>query len=162
MSLLRQAPRFDLAEAVRLARDIYGLDMREAGGVCIADEVQTAYGRIGTHFYGFEQQHVIPDIVVLGKPIGNGHPIGAVVTTPEIAASSTTGWSSSARSAATPCRARLDWPCWTWSRTNGCRRTPNVWVRICSRACARWSIEPAGRRRARVRAVHRRRAHPQP
>ena len=65
---------------------VYG-HVRGAGGVCIADEVQTAYGRIGTHFYGFEHQNVIPDIVVLGKPIGNGHPIGAVVTTPEIAAS---------------------------------------------------------------------------
>jgi 4-aminobutyrate aminotransferase-like enzyme len=61
--------------------------VREAGGLCIADEVQTAYGRIGTHFYAFEEQGVVPDIVVLGKPIGNGHPIGAVVTTPEIAAS---------------------------------------------------------------------------
>jgi 4-aminobutyrate aminotransferase-like enzyme len=61
--------------------------VRDAGGVCIADEVQTAYGRLGDHFYGFEQQGVVPDIVVLGKPIGNGHPIGAVVTTPEIAAS---------------------------------------------------------------------------
>ena len=65
---------------------VYGL-VRAAGGVCIADEVQTAYGRIGTHFYGFEQQGVVPDIVVAGKPIGNGHPIGAVVTTAEIAAS---------------------------------------------------------------------------
>jgi 4-aminobutyrate aminotransferase-like enzyme len=61
--------------------------VRQAGGVCIADEVQTAYGRIGSHFYGFQLQRVVPDIVVLGKPIGNGHPIGAVVTTPEIAAS---------------------------------------------------------------------------
>jgi 4-aminobutyrate aminotransferase-like enzyme len=61
--------------------------VRHAGGVCIADDVQTAYGRIGTHFYGFQQQGVVPDIVVLGKPIGNGHPIGAVVTTPAIAAS---------------------------------------------------------------------------
>jgi len=60
---------------------------RDAGGVCIADEVQTAYGRIASHFYGFQQQDVVPDVVVLGKPIGNGHPIGAVVTTPEIAAS---------------------------------------------------------------------------
>jgi 4-aminobutyrate aminotransferase-like enzyme/Ser/Thr protein kinase RdoA (MazF antagonist) len=57
-----------------------------AGGVCIADEVQTGYGRIGTHFYAFEAQGAVPDIVVLGKPIGNGHPIGAVVTTREIAA----------------------------------------------------------------------------
>lgn len=61
--------------------------VRAAGGVCIADEVQTGYGRIGTHFWGFEQQGVVPDIVVLGKPIGNGYPIGAVITTPEIAAS---------------------------------------------------------------------------
>ncbi|MBW1840201.1 MAG: aminotransferase class III-fold pyridoxal phosphate-dependent enzyme [Deltaproteobacteria bacterium] len=65
--------------------------VREAGGVCIADEVQTGYGRIGTHFYAFEAQDVVPDIVVLGKPIGNGHPISAVVTTPEIAASFDTG-----------------------------------------------------------------------
>jgi 4-aminobutyrate aminotransferase-like enzyme len=61
--------------------------VRAAGGVCIADEVQTGYGRIGTHFWGFEYYGVVPDIVVLGKPIGNGHPIGAVVTTREIAQS---------------------------------------------------------------------------
>ena len=61
--------------------------VRTAHGVCIADEVQTGYGRIGTHFWGFQQQGVVPDIVVLGKPIGNGYPIGAVVTTPAIAAS---------------------------------------------------------------------------
>jgi len=59
--------------------------VRAAGGVCIADEVQTGYGRIGTHFYAFEKYDVVPDIVVLGKPIGNGHPIGAVVTTRAIA-----------------------------------------------------------------------------
>ncbi len=59
--------------------------VRAAGGVCIADEVQTGFGRIGAHFWGFEAQGVVPDIVVLGKPIGNGHPIGAVVTRPEIA-----------------------------------------------------------------------------
>jgi 4-aminobutyrate aminotransferase-like enzyme/Ser/Thr protein kinase RdoA (MazF antagonist) len=61
--------------------------VRAAGGVCIADEVQTGYGRIGTRFWAFETYGVVPDIVVLGKPIGNGHPIGAVITTPEIAAS---------------------------------------------------------------------------
>jgi 4-aminobutyrate aminotransferase-like enzyme len=59
--------------------------VRGVGGVCIADEVQTGYGRIGTHFYGFEMYDVVPDIVVLGKPIGNGHPIGAVITTRAIA-----------------------------------------------------------------------------
>ncbi len=60
--------------------------VRQVGGLCIADEVQTGYGRTGTHFYAFEAQGVVPDIVVLGKPIGNGHPIAAVVTTAEIAA----------------------------------------------------------------------------
>jgi len=65
--------------------DVYQ-HVRAGGGVCIADEVQTAYGRIGSHFYAFEEQDVVPDIVVLGKPIGNGFPLGAVVTTPEIAA----------------------------------------------------------------------------
>ena len=59
--------------------------VRGAGGVCIADEVQTGFGRIGTHFYAFEKYAVVPDIVVLGKPIGNGHPLGAVITTRSIA-----------------------------------------------------------------------------
>ncbi|HUR21369.1 MAG TPA: aminotransferase class III-fold pyridoxal phosphate-dependent enzyme [Vicinamibacterales bacterium] len=64
---------------------------RAAGGVCIADEVQVGFGRVGTHFWGFETQDVVPDIVVMGKPMGNGHPIGAVVTTAEIAASFNNG-----------------------------------------------------------------------
>ncbi|MGB1250015.1 MAG: aminotransferase class III-fold pyridoxal phosphate-dependent enzyme [Candidatus Promineifilaceae bacterium] len=59
--------------------------VRAGGGLCIADEVQTGYGRIGSHLYAFEEQNAVPDIVILGKPIGNGHPIGAVVTTSEIA-----------------------------------------------------------------------------
>lgn len=65
--------------------------VRAAGGLCIADEVQTGLGRIGTHFWAFETQQVVPDIVVLGKPIGNGHPIGAVITTPAIAQSFSNG-----------------------------------------------------------------------
>jgi alanine-glyoxylate transaminase/(R)-3-amino-2-methylpropionate-pyruvate transaminase len=60
--------------------------VRAAGGVCIADEVQTGFGRTGTHFWGFETQGVIPDIVTMAKGIGNGAPLGAVVTTPKIAA----------------------------------------------------------------------------
>ncbi|MEA3188284.1 MAG: hypothetical protein QOD99_2114 [Chthoniobacter sp.] len=59
--------------------------VRAAGGVCIADEVQAGFGRTGTHFWGFETQGVIPDIVTMAKGIGNGVPLGAVVTTPEIA-----------------------------------------------------------------------------
>jgi len=72
-----------LAEAYR--------HVRAAGGVCIADEVQVGFGRLGTHFWGFETQGAVPDIVVLGKPIGNGFPLAAVVTTPEIAASFNNG-----------------------------------------------------------------------
>jgi len=60
--------------------------VREAGGLCIADEVQVGYGRLGEHFWGFEQQGVVPDIVTVAKAMGNGHPLGAVITTKEIAA----------------------------------------------------------------------------
>ncbi len=60
--------------------------VRGAGGLCIADEVQTGFGRTGTHYWGFETQGVIPDIVTMAKGIGNGCPLGAVVTTPKIAA----------------------------------------------------------------------------
>lgn len=59
--------------------------VRAAGGLCIADEVQIGFGRDGEHMWGFEYQKVTPDIVTMGKPIGNGHPMAAVVTTPEIA-----------------------------------------------------------------------------
>jgi 4-aminobutyrate aminotransferase-like enzyme/Ser/Thr protein kinase RdoA (MazF antagonist) len=61
--------------------------IRAAGGLCIADEVQVGFGRLGTHFWGFETQGVVPDIVVLGKAIGNAFPLAAVITTPEVAAS---------------------------------------------------------------------------
>jgi 4-aminobutyrate aminotransferase-like enzyme/Ser/Thr protein kinase RdoA (MazF antagonist) len=56
-----------------------------AGALCVADEVQVGFGRVGDAMWGFELDGVVPDIVTLGKPIGNGHPMGAVVTTPEIA-----------------------------------------------------------------------------
>ena len=59
--------------------------IREQDGVTISDEVQTGFGRLGDHFWGYEAQGVIPDMVILGKPMGNGHPIGAVVCTEEIA-----------------------------------------------------------------------------
>jgi 4-aminobutyrate aminotransferase-like enzyme/Ser/Thr protein kinase RdoA (MazF antagonist) len=65
--------------------------VRAAGGLCVADEVQTGFARAGSHFWMFETQGVVPDIVTLGKPIGNGHPMGAVVTTPAVAASFANG-----------------------------------------------------------------------
>jgi alanine-glyoxylate transaminase/(R)-3-amino-2-methylpropionate-pyruvate transaminase len=66
-------------------RDVYA-HVRAAGGVCIADEVQTGFGRTGTHFWGFAAHGVTPDIVTMAKGIGNGTPLAAVVTTPAIAA----------------------------------------------------------------------------
>jgi len=65
--------------------------VRAAGGICVADEVQVGFGRLGTHFWGFETQDVVPDIVVLGKPIGNAFPLAAVVTTRAIADSFANG-----------------------------------------------------------------------
>ena len=65
--------------------------VRAVGGVCAVDEVQTGMGRVGTHWWSFQAQDAVPDIVTMGKPMGNGHPLGAVVTTPEIAASFANG-----------------------------------------------------------------------
>src|SRR6202045_2017094 len=59
--------------------------VRAVGGVCIADEVQPGFGRTGTHYWGFETQGVVPDIVTMAKGIGNGLPLAAVVAKPEIA-----------------------------------------------------------------------------
>jgi len=66
-----------LAEAYR--------HVRAAGGLCVADEVQVGLGRVGSHWWAFETHEVVPDIVTMGKPLGNGHPLGAVVTTAEVA-----------------------------------------------------------------------------
>ncbi|KAL1129413.1 hypothetical protein AAG570_013940 [Ranatra chinensis] len=60
--------------------------VRTNGGLCVADEVQTGFGRTGDHFWGFEMHGVVPDIVTMAKGIGNGFPLAAVVTTPKIAA----------------------------------------------------------------------------
>ncbi len=59
--------------------------MRAAGGLCIADEVQVGYGRLGEYFWGFEQQGVVPDVITIAKATGNGFPVGAVITTRAIA-----------------------------------------------------------------------------
>jgi 4-aminobutyrate aminotransferase-like enzyme len=88
------APAFFIADAGLLTNGVLDAPMgwlqgvyecvREAGSLCIADEVQTGFGRQGDAMWGFELHGVTPDIVCLGKPIGNGHPLGAVVTRPEI------------------------------------------------------------------------------
>ena len=65
-------------------QQVYG-QVRAQGGVCIADEVQVGYGRLGDYFWGFEEQGVVPDIITMAKGMGNGHPLGAVITRREIA-----------------------------------------------------------------------------
>ncbi|XP_023771958.1 alanine--glyoxylate aminotransferase 2 homolog 2, mitochondrial [Lactuca sativa] len=84
-----------IAEAIQGVGGIYELapgylqavynSVRKAGGLCIADEVQSGFARTGSHFWGFEAQGVVPDIITMAKGIGNGLPLGAVVTTSEIA-----------------------------------------------------------------------------
>ncbi|XP_037539804.1 ethanolamine-phosphate phospho-lyase [Nematolebias whitei] len=61
--------------------------VHEAGGIFIADEVQVGFGRVGSHFWAFQLQgeDFVPDIVTMGKPIGNGHPMSCVVTSREVA-----------------------------------------------------------------------------
>ena len=59
--------------------------VRAAGGLCVSDEVQVGCGRVGSHFWGFQIHGVVPDIVTIGKPLGNGHPIAAVACTQEVA-----------------------------------------------------------------------------
>ncbi len=92
-----RAPAFFLAESIPSVagqvflpegylRQAYAM-VRAAGGICVADEVQVGFGRVGSHWWAFETQGVVPDIVTMGKPIGNGHPMAAVVTTREVAAS---------------------------------------------------------------------------
>lgn len=59
--------------------------VRAAGGLIVADEVQSGLCRLGDHYWGFMDSEVVPDIVTMGKPMGDGHPLAVVVTTPEIA-----------------------------------------------------------------------------
>ena len=65
--------------------------VRKAGGLCISDEVQVGCGRLGTSFWGFQLHNVLPDIITIGKPIGNGHPLAAVVCTEAVANSFANG-----------------------------------------------------------------------
>ncbi|WP_296737534.1 aminotransferase class III-fold pyridoxal phosphate-dependent enzyme [Mesorhizobium sp.] len=71
-------------------KEVYAM-VRAAGGLCVADEVQVGFGRVGSHWWAFETQGVVPDIVTMGKPIGNAHPMAALVTTREVAASFNNG-----------------------------------------------------------------------
>jgi len=85
--------------------------VRAEGRLCIADEVQVGFGRLGAHFWGFGTQGVVPDIAVFGKPMGNAFPLAAVVTTREMPLRSRMGWNFSARLEEIRWRARRDWRC---------------------------------------------------
>lgn len=96
-----EGPGFFIAESIpSVAGQVFMPDgylkhvykmIRDAGGICIADEVQVGFGRVGSHWWAFETQDVTPDIVTMGKPIGDGHPMAAMVTTREIADSFNNG-----------------------------------------------------------------------
>jgi 4-aminobutyrate aminotransferase-like enzyme len=60
--------------------------VRRAGGVVIADEVQPGLGRVGSHFWGHDKMEIVPDVVTVGKPMGNGHPVAAVIARPDVMA----------------------------------------------------------------------------
>jgi 4-aminobutyrate aminotransferase-like enzyme/murein DD-endopeptidase MepM/ murein hydrolase activator NlpD len=96
-----RAPAFFFAESIPSVagqvflpegylKEVYAM-VRAEGGLCVADEVQVGFGRVGSHWWAFEMQDVVPDIVTMGKPIGNGHPMSAVVTTREVADSFNNG-----------------------------------------------------------------------
>ena len=72
-----ELPKNFLSEAYKAIRGV--------GGLCISDEVQVGCGRVGNSFWGFQLHNVIPDIITIGKPLGNGHPVAAVVCTQEVA-----------------------------------------------------------------------------
>ena len=132
---------------------------RAAGAVCIADEVQVGFGRVGSAFWGFELGGVVPDVVTLGKPIGNGHPIGAVVTTPEIARSFETGMEYFNTFGGNPvsCAAALAvLDVIADERLQA--RAARVGGHMIERLRELADRHPADRRRSRRRAVHRRRA----
>jgi 4-aminobutyrate aminotransferase-like enzyme/Ser/Thr protein kinase RdoA (MazF antagonist) len=81
--------------------------VRALGGVCISDEVQVGYGRLGDHFWGFEQQHAVPDIITIAKAMGNGQPLGAVITTREIAEAFAAEGSMFSSAGGSPVSARI-------------------------------------------------------
>ena len=127
--------------------------VRTRAAVCIADEVQVGFGRVGTHFWAFETQGVVPDIVTLGKPIGNGHPLAAVVTTPEIAASFDNGMEYFNTFGGNPVSCAIGLAVLDVIEEEGLQaarargRRATRW-----RACAADRAAPVDRRRARPRA----------
>ena len=100
--------------------------MREFGGLCIADEVQTGFGRTGEHYWGFQNWDVIPDFVTMAKGLGNGVPIGAVTTRMEIAQVAHAAHPLQYVRRTIRSRWRRGSPCWTSSTKTGCRRTARV------------------------------------
>ncbi len=135
--------------------------VRAAGGVCVSDEVQVGLGRIGEHMWGFELQGVVPDIVTLGKPIGNGHPLAAVVTTPEIAASFVTGMEYFNTFGGNPVSCEIGLAVLDVMQDEALQANAARGRWAPARRASRPRRQPsADRRRARPRPLHRRRAEP--
>ena len=103
-------------------REAYAI-AREHGGLCIADEVQTGFGRTGEHYWGFQNYGVTPDIVTMAKGIGNGVPLAAVTTRREIAEALTRRIHFNTFGG-NPCPWPRGWRCWMSSMRRICRRTP--------------------------------------
>ena len=125
--------------------------VRQAGGVFVADEVQTGFGRVGDAFWAFELQGVVPEIVTLGKPMGNGHPVAAVVTTRQIAGSFANGMEYFNTFGGNPvsCAAARG-PSWRRFTTGACRSTLARSAPASSASCDGW--RPAGRSLAKCEA----------
>ncbi len=137
--------------------------VRAAGGVCVSDEVQVGLGRVGERMWGFELQGVVPDIVTLGKPIGNGHPLAAVVTTPDIAASFVTGMEYFNTFGGNPVSCEIGLAVLDVMQDEGLQaNAAEVGGRHAGRAPRPRRRPSADRRRARTRPLHRRRAQPRP
>ena len=116
---------------------VYGA-VRAAGGVCIADEIQVGYGRLGHHFWGFLEQGVAPDVITIAKALGNGHPMGAVITRREIAGSFAAEGSFFSSTGGNPVSCRAGLAVIDALESEGLRRMRASSASTCSPACASW------------------------
>ena len=104
--------------------------IKRAGGLFIADEVQPGFGRTGEHLWGFQRHGVLPDIVTMGKPMGNGQPIAGLLATADVLAEFGKTRATSTPLRATPSRAWRRWRCWTRSSATGwCSMLPR-WAKV--------------------------------
>ena len=104
-----------------------------AGGLYVADEVQAGHGRLGPELWSFARHGIAPDVVTLGKPMGNGYPVAAVVTRRELAERFPYAGRTFSTFGGNPVAAAPRSPCSTCSRTSGCRSAPRASASACAR-----------------------------